>query len=341
MRLALISDAWQPQVNGVVTTLVELIVELEKLGYRVEVIHPGLFRTRPCPGYPGIDLAIRPKTQLHHILTKLQPDAIHIATEGPLGWAARSLCLKFGWSFTSAFHTKFPEIFNASVKVPVSWGYALLKRFHQPSSGVMIPTQSVLLGLQKRGFQNLKAWSHGVDIDFFKYHDYPISFSSLGALPRPIALYVGRISYEKNIEAFLEMDFPGSKIVCGVGPLEKQFKQRYPKVYWLGILPRVELVALYASADVFVFPSTADTFGLVLLESMATGTPVACYPVDGPLEVIGGSDAGVMSHDLREATMKALQITRRKARARAETFSWSAAARCFADYLVPMQRTKI
>lgn len=341
MKLALVSDAWQPQVNGVVTTLIELIIELERLGYHVEVVHPGFFKTRPCPGYPEIDLAIRPNKQLFQMLQKFKPDAIHIATEGPLGWAARSLCLQSGWSFTSAFHTKFPEIFNASVKVPVSWGYALLRRFHQPSSGVMVPTQSVLSGLQRRGFQNLKPWTHGVDIDFFRYHEQPVIFPALGALPRPVALFVGRISYEKNIAAFLEMDFPGSKVVCGVGPLERQLRQHYPTVNWLGILPRNELVALYASADVFVFPSTSDTFGLVLLEAMATGTPVACYPADGPLEVIGDSDGGVMSHDLKEATMKALQISRQQARARAETFSWLAAAKSFADYLTPIRSNRV
>lgn len=338
MRLAIITDAWHPQVNGVVTTLIELVKELKKLNHHVEIIHPNLFSTRPCPGYPGIDLAIRPKNQMSQILKMLNPDAIHIVTEGPLGWAARSLCLQSGWSFTSAFHTKFPEIFNASVKVPVSWGYALLKRFHQPSSGVMVPTQSVLSGLQKRGFQNLKPWTHGVDTDFFRYHDQPIFFPTLGTLPRPVALFVGRISYEKNIQAFLEMDFPGSKIVCGIGPLEKQLRQRFPEVYWLGILPRDELVMLYASADVFVFPSKSDTFGLVLLEAMATGTPVACYPVDGPLEVIGNSGGGIMSNDLKDAVLKALQISRQEARARAEAFSWYVTAKNFVDYLEPIRQ---
>lgn len=338
MKIALISDAWHPQVNGVVTTLIELVKELRKLDHYVEIIHPGLFSTRPCPGYPGIDLAIRPKKNLSQFLKKLKPDAIHIATEGPLGWAARSLCLQSGWSFTSAFHTKFPEIFNASAKVPVSWGYALLRRFHQPSASVMVPTQSVLSGLQRRGFQNLKPWTHGVDIDLFRYHDQPILFPTLGALPRPVALFVGRISYEKNIEAFLEMDFPGSKVVCGVGPMEKQLRQRFPAAYWLGILPRSELVTLYASADVFVFPSKSDTFGLVLLEAMATGTPVACYPVDGPLEVIDKSGGGVMSHDLNDAVLKALQISRQEARARAEAFSWGTAAKSFTDYLVPIRQ---
>jgi glycosyltransferase involved in cell wall biosynthesis len=337
MRLALITDAWHPQVNGVVTTLMELVKELEKLNHSVKIIHPNLFNTRPCPGYPGIDLAIRPKKQMAQILKVLNPDFIHIATEGPLGWAARSLCLQSGWPFTSAFHTKFPEIFNASVKVPVSWGYALLRRFHQPSAGVMVPTQSVLSGLQIRGFQNLKPWTHGVDTDLFKYHHLSVFFPALGTIPRPVALFVGRISYEKNIEAFLEMDFRGSKIVSGAGPLEKQLRQRFPEVYWLGILPRNELVTLYASADVFVFPSKADTFGLVLLEAMATGTPVACYPVDGPLEVIGNSGGGAMSNDLEDAVSKALQISREEARARAEAFSWYAAAKDFIDYLEPIR----
>ncbi|WP_430232396.1 glycosyltransferase family 4 protein [Nitrosomonas communis] len=337
MRLALITDAWHPQVNGVVTTLIELVRELEKLNHSVKIIHPNLFNTRPCPGYPGIDLAIRPKKQMAQILKALNPDVVHIATEGPLGWAARSLCLQSGWPFTSAFHTKFPEIFNASVKVPVSWGYALLRRFHQPSAGVMVPTQSVLSGLEKRGFQNLKPWTHGVDTDLFKYHHRSVFFPALGTIPRPVALFVGRISYEKNIEAFLEMDFRGSKIVSGAGPLEKQLRQRFPEVYWLGILPRNELVTLYASADVFVFPSKADTFGLVLLEAMATGTPVACYPVDGPLEVIGNSGGGAMSNDLEDAVSKALQISREEARARAEAFSWYAAAKDFIDYLEPIR----
>lgn len=218
------------------------------------------------------------------LLLQYNPDAIHIVTEGPLGWAARSICLKEGWFFTSAFHTKFPEIFKASLGVPVFLGYTVLKHFHQPSSGVMVPTQSVLEGLQKRGFQNLKSWSHGVDTELFRFHEKPAEFPALGRLPRPISLFVGRISYEKNIQAFLDLDIPGSKVVSGVGPLESDLKRRYPNVLWLGILPRNELVQLYASADVFVFPSAADTFGLVLLESMATGTPVACFPVDGPLK---------------------------------------------------------
>lgn len=336
MKIALITDAWQPQVNGVVTTLVELVAELEKFDHQFMIIHPGLFNTRPCPGYAGIDLAIRPRKHLQTLLLQYNPDAIHIVTEGPLGWAARSICIKEGWFFTSAFHTKFPEIFKASLGVPVFLGYTVLKHFHQPSSGVMVPTQSVLEGLQKRGFRNLKSWSHGVDTELFRFHEKPAEFPALGRLPRPISLFVGRISYEKNIQAFLDLDIPGSKVVSGVGPLESDLKRRYPNVLWLGILPRNELVQLYASADVFVFPSAADTFGLVLLESMATGTPVACFPVDGPLEVIGDSGAGAMLPDLKEAVLSAFEIPREKARERAETFSWESAAKRFADYLVPV-----
>jgi glycosyltransferase involved in cell wall biosynthesis len=337
VKLALVTDAWLPQVNGVVTTLQELIIDLEKLGFHITVLHPGLFNTRPCPGYPGMDIAMFPKKLLKDLLTEFKPDAIHIATEGPLGWAARSICMQADWPFTSAFHTKFPEIFRAAAGVPISWGYALFRRFHRFSSGVMVPTRSVLDNLHRRGFRNLKPWTHGVDIDFFEFHDKSIQSPILGALPRPVALYVGRVSYEKNIKAFLDMDFQGSKIVCGVGPLEKQLKQNYSAVHWLGILSRDELKKLYACADVFVFPSTADTFGLVLLESMATGTPVACFPVDGPLEVIGNSTAGAMSDNLAEATIQALKIPRTQARARAEAFSWSSAAKCFVEYLTPLK----
>ncbi|MDT8364489.1 MAG: glycosyltransferase family 1 protein [Nitrosomonas sp.] len=319
------------------TTLIELVAELEKLQYQVEIIHPGMFKTRPCPGYSGIDLAVSPRKELSAVLASFEPEVIHIATEGPLGWAARSWCMQEQLPFTSAFHTKFPEILNAAVGLPVSLGYLLFKRFHRFSAGVMVPTQSVLHNLHMRGFQNLKPWTHGVDTNFFNYHDQPVEPPIVGNLPRPIALYVGRVSYEKNIKAFLDMDFNGSKIVCGVGPLEDQLKRSHPAIHWIGILPRTELAKLYASADVFVFPSAADTFGLVLLESMATGTPVACFPVDGPLEVIGESNAGVMSDDLAQATMQALKIPRAQARSRAESFSWETAAKYFTDYLVPFK----
>lgn len=341
MKIALVTDAWQPQVNGVVTTLLALIHELEEEGWQVEVIHPGLFRTRPCPGYPGIELAIAPAKGLTERLDAFAPDAIHLATEGPLGWAGRRHCLRRGLAFTTAFHTKFPEIANAAVRVPVSWGYALMRHFHRPSSGIMVPTRSVLDMLQARGFANLRAWTHGVDTDLFAFSPEARTYQPLGALPRPVSLFVGRVSYEKNIGAFLDLQVPGSKVVCGVGPVEASLKRKYPEVHWVGLLDRPTLARLYAAADVFVFPSFADTFGLVMLEAMAAGTPVAAYRADGPIEVLGKQDAGgsrplggAMDNDLASAWHAALQVPRQEARQRALDFSWKHAARQFADFLV-------
>ena len=339
MRLALITDAWAPQVNGVVTTLVELVAALERRGDEVLVIHPYRFRTRPCPGYAGIDLAIRPGPEVARLLDGFRPDAVHIATEGPLGWAARGHCLRRGWAFTTAFHTKFPEILNAAVKVPLSWGYALFRHFHRPSAGVMVPTDSVADMLAQRGFRNLRYWTHGVDTRLFAFSGVPVAHPALAGLPRPLQLFVGRVSYEKNIEAFLALKTPGTKVVCGVGPVEQKLRADHPGVRWLGVLPRHELARVYASADVFVFPSRADTFGLVMLEAMATGTPVAAYPVDGPLEVLrapaGTPVGGVMHEDLRQAVAQALQIERGAARRHAERFGWDAATDLFRQYLVP------
>lgn len=340
MKIALITDAWQPQVNGVVTTLVELVRALGAAGHEVHVIHPGQFRTRPCPGYAGIDLAVRPARQMAQQLDALQPQAVHIATEGPLGWAARAHCRKRGWRFTTAFHTKFPEILYAALKVPLSWGYALFRHFHKPSAGVMVPTHGVLRMLEKRGFRNLRTWTHGVDTTLFQMHEQPQVYEPMGVLPRPVALFVGRVSYEKNIEAFLQLDFPGTKVVCGVGPLEAQLRERFPGVRWLGLLPRDELARVYAAADLFVFPSRSETFGLVMLEAMATGTPVAAYPVDGPLEVLGQPDClgGALNEDLQQACFATLAVPRHEARTRALQFSWAEATRLFTSHLVPVSQ---
>lgn len=338
MRIALITDAWQPQVNGVVTTLVELVREIELLGHQVAVIHPGQFRTRPCPGYAGIDLAVRPARALREKLVVFAPHAIHIATEGPLGWAARAYCLKRRLLFTTAFHTKFPEILNAALKVPHAWGYALFRHFHKHSAGVMVPTQGVLGMLAQRGFKNLRSWTHGVDTALFSFYEPARVHSLVGALARPVSLFVGRVSYEKNIEAFLQLDVPGTKVVCGVGPLEASLKARYPQVRWLGVLPREELARVYAAADVFVLPSKSETFGLVMLEAMACGTPVAAYPVDGPMEVLGQNSGqvrgGALHDDLRRAWYQALGVSRHQARARSLDFSWERAAQVFLAHLV-------
>jgi glycosyltransferase involved in cell wall biosynthesis len=336
MRLALITDAWQPQVNGVVTTLVELVREMEQLGHSVVVIHPGLFTTRPCPGYAGIDLAVRPAKRLNQLLHEAAPDAIHVATEGPLGWAARSYCKKRKLAFTTAFHTRFPEILKAALKVPLWMGYALFRHFHSASSGVLVPTPSVQRMLDARGFRNLRTWTHGVDMQLFTYVDQPQRYEELGRLVRPMSLFVGRVSYEKNIAAFLDLDVPGTKVVCGVGPLEDGLKERYPQVRWLGLLPRDELARVYAAADVFVMPSKSETLGLVMLEAMACGTPVAAYPVEGPLEVVGApAKGGVLHMDLAAAWYKALATPRHEARARALDFSWAHASRLFIGHLVP------
>ena len=344
MKLALITDAWHPQVNGVVTTLNELVTALQCMGVQVHVIHPGQFEHRPCPGYAGIDLAVRPAKTLERMLDALQPDAFHLATEGPLGWAGRKICLKRNWAFSTAFHTKFPEILHSALRIPLSWGYALFRHFHKPSSAVMVPTQGVLEMLRQRRFSHLKSWTHGVDTRLFQFSEVPASLEGLTALARPLCLFVGRISYEKNIDAFLKLDLPGTKIVCGVGPLEEGLRARYPQVHWMGILPRDELAKVYAAADVFVFPSRSETFGLVMLEAMATGTPVAAYPVDGPLQVLGADKGepmgGVLDHDLQTAVKQALQVPRAQARHRAEAFGWDAAAHIFLSHLVSVHARK-
>ena len=338
MKIVLVTDAWQPQVNGVVTTLVELVRHLQASGHEVVVIQPGQFRTRPCPGHPGMELALFPGRRLGQMIEAADPDAVHIATEGPLGWAARRHCLRRQRAFTTAFHTKFPEMLHAALRIPLSWGYALLRRFHRPSSGVLVPTAGVLEMLRQRGFQNLREWTHGVDTRLFALADEATVYPPLGQLAHPVSLFVGRVSVEKNIDAFLDLDVPGSKVVCGVGPFRRALRARYPNVHWIGVLPRHELARLYAAADVFVFPSRSDTFGLVMLEAMACGVPVAAYPVDVPLQVVGCSGAGALNEDLRQAWFDALKVPRHKARDQALRFGWGRAAELFVSHLAVTPR---
>lgn len=334
------SDAWQPQAHGVVTALVELVRHLVFAGHDVQVIQPGQFRTRPCPGFAHIPLAVLPGRLMAQMLDLASPDAIHIATEGPLGWAARRHCLRRGWPFTTAFHTKFPEILRARLGLPLSWGYAWLRRFHEASHGLMVPTAGVQSMLAQRGFRALRAWTHGVDTRLFAMRDVPSELPSLGPLARPISLYAGRVAAEKRIEDFLALDVSGSKLVCGGGPLEEGLKARYPNVHWLGVLPRHELAKVYATADVLVFPSRSETFGLAMLEAMACGVPVAAYPVDGPRELVGEGaeqgEGGALREDLLEAWRAALRVPRRAARRRAMLFSWTQTASLFVDHLVPL-----
>jgi glycosyltransferase involved in cell wall biosynthesis len=336
----LVTDAWQPQVNGVVTTLVELVRQLQAMGHGVTVIQPGQFRTRPCPGYAGINLALFPGRRLARLMQEAQPDAIHIATEGPLGWAARRHCLRHKLPFTTAFHTRFPDILKAALGVPLSWGYALFRHFHRPSSGVMVPTSGVLEMLRDKGFGQLREWTHGVDTRLFAFSPEATASAALGPLARPVSLYVGRLSYEKNIKAFLDLDLPGSRVVCGTGPLEEGLRDAYPNVHWLGVLPRRELAEVYAAADVLVFPSRNETFGLVMLEAMSCGVPVAAYPVDGPLQVVGDSAGGALSEDLHEAWSEALKLRRWEARQRALAFDWGRATTLFVSNLVRVPETE-
>ncbi len=332
MRIALVTDAWSPQVNGVVRTLASLVGELAEAGHAVETVSPDRFRTIPCPTYSEIRLALRPRRRIAALLESHRPDAIHIATEGPLGIAARSFCLARDLPFTTAFHTKFPEYVAARFAVPVGWSYAWLRRFHAPSRGIMVATQTVRDELAARGFGHLRAWSRGVDDALFS----PARRVEDFGLPRPIFLYVGRLAVEKNVSAFLNLDLPGTKLVVGDGPMREQLRRRHPDTHFLGQRVGEDLARIYASSDVFVFPSLTDTFGLVLLEALASGVPVAAFPVAGPLDVVGDSDVGVLDTDLRRAALAALAIPRERCRAFALEHSWSASAAQFLGNLAPV-----
>jgi glycosyltransferase involved in cell wall biosynthesis len=336
-RVLIVSDAWQPQVNGVVRTLATLVRELAALGIVAEVIGPDRFRTLPCPTYPDIRLSVLPRRKLSRLMTEFRPDALHIATEGPLGLAARKLARSRGWTFTTAFHTRFPEYLRARVRVPTRLSYAWLRRFHAAGRGLMVATESLRQELAGRGFRDLRAWSRGVDLSQFR----PEPREAWEGMARPVFLYVGRVAVEKNIAAFLDLALPGSKVVVGEGPQLAALKGGYPSVHFAGIRHGEALSAAYAGADVMVFPSLTDTFGLVILESLACGTPVAAYPVTGPKDVLaaGGSAVGAVADDLRQAALDAWAKGDRAAcRRYAETFSWRACAERFVTNLVPIRQ---
>jgi 1,2-diacylglycerol 3-alpha-glucosyltransferase/glucuronosyltransferase len=330
VRVVLVTDAWKPQVNGVARTLAALVDGLAATGHEVTALTPDLFRTVPCPTQPEVRLAYRVRPGLARRLDGLAPDAIHISTEGPLGLAARAYCLRRGLRFTTAYHTKFPEYLQARFGVPLPLSYAALRRFHAKSSTVMVATETVRRELGARGFVRVVTWTRGVDVALFRPGCRPAL-----DLPRPVFLYVGRVAAEKNLPAFLDLDLPGSKLVVGDGYLLSEMMRRYPKVCFAGRREGEALVRHYASADVFVLPSRTETFGLVMLEALACGLPVAALPVPGPLDVIGGSGTGVLDWDLRAAALKALTIPRETCRAHALRFSWRAATEQFLGYTVP------
>lgn len=324
MRICIVTDAWHPQTNGVVRTLDTTRAMLAVQGHDVQMIEPGMFRSFPCPTYPEIRLAWRPAGLLHAQLQQFRPDHLHIATEGPLGLAARRFCLQRGWPYTTSYHTQFPEYVRARAPVPLSWSYAWLRRFHGTAAHTMVATPSMHNQLQARGFTNLARWSRGVDVQLFRP-----GARMLLDLPRPIALYLGRVSVEKNIEDFLKLDLPGTRLVVGDGPAREELQRKYPQAIFVGYKYGEELAAHVAAADVFVFPSRTDTFGLVLLEAMACGVPVAAYPVTGPIDVVREGVTGALSEDLRAATLSALHMDRAACREHALQYTWEKATAQF------------
>ncbi len=331
-RVLIVSDAWTPQVNGVVRTLRTIAEEMRAMGIVVEIIGPDQFNTIPMPSYPEIRLALFPGRKLARLIEAFQPDALHIATEGPLGIAARKYARKRKIAFTTAFHTRFAEYLQARTKIPLWVTYAWLRRFHGAGAGVMVATQSLRDELTARGFKNVRAWSRGVDLDAF--HPEP---KENWDLPRPIFAYVGRVAVEKNLRAFLNLQLPGSKLVVGDGPQRKKLEREYPDTFFAGARHGAALAAAYAGADVFVFPSKTDTFGLVVLEALASGLPVAAYPVTGPKDILGESPlpVGALNENLQQAALDALTIDRTACRPHAETYSWTTCAARFLDNLVP------
>ena len=335
MRIAIISDAWHPQPNGVVRVLDSLHQRLGKAGHEIMVISPDLFRTIPCPTYAEIPLVLRPYGGVAARLEAFRPQAIHIATEGPLGWAARRFCLKNRLPFTTAYHTKFPQYLHARTRLPLAWLYAAIRRFHRPSAGVMVPSHSVYEELSHWGFDNLRPWSHGVDTQIF----HPQGKQAFD-FPRPIHLYVGRVTVEKNLPAFLDLDLPGTKVVVGSGPQRDALIKRYPEAKFIIAKGDAQLSSYFSAGDVFVFPSLTDTFGLVMLEAMASGVPVAAFPVPGPNDVLSLQDSnnpvGVLDADLAAAAQRALSLDPAACRAYAERFSWDRVVGEFLGYLAPI-----
>jgi glycosyltransferase involved in cell wall biosynthesis len=333
MRIALVTEAWLPLVNGVVRTWRHVTAELEALGHQVLVIHPGLFRTVGLPRYPEVRLALLPGRKLAALLRGFDPDAIHIATEGPLGQAARRLCLRRSWPYTTSFHTQFAPYLKIYFGVPQGLTYRFLRWFHGRAQRTLVPTASVRDELAGRGFGNLVIWGRGVDTELFR----PQGKEFLD-LPRPIFLTAGRVAAEKNIEAFLRLDLPGSKVVVGDGPARQSLQRRYPQVTWAGYLYDQDLARYYSAADVFVFPSRTDTFGNVMQEANACGIPVAAYPVTGPIDVVQRGVTGVLDEDLRSACLAALKIDPAGCRAYALERTWPRCAGTVLDNLAPIIR---
>lgn len=332
MRIAILTDAWFPQVNGVVRTLNTTIGILEQQGHEVLCIHPEMFRSVPMPTYPDIPLVLFPWRGVKRRLDAFQPEAVHLATEGSIGWAGRRYCLKRSLPYTTAYHTRFPEYVRLRAPIPLTWSYGVMKRFHGPAIRTMVATRSMYDSLTEHGFSHLVYWSRGVDLQRFRPRDqdmYP-------DLPRPVMVHLGRVAVEKNIQAFLALDLPGSKVVIGDGPARKELQQRFPDAHFLGYRDNGDLARHLSSADLLVFPSLTDTFGLVMLEAMASGVPVAAYPVEGPVDLVRNGENGWVDQDLGVAVRQALGVDRAACRRFAEGYSWEACTRQFLENLQPL-----
>lgn len=332
MRIAIATDAWHPQINGVVTTLSRTKAELEKLGHQVVMLTPAESLTVACPTYPEIRLALRPRRFVTKKLEEDFPDAIHIATEGPIGLATRAYCIQSNQTFTTSLHTRFPEYVRLRVPVPLEWGYRYLRWFHGPAHRTMVSAPSLRGELKKRGLQHLVIWSRGVDVSVFEPRDKHFLEGE-----RPIFMYMGRVAVEKNIEKFLRLDLPGTKYIVGGGPDLVTLRRRYRSARFTGYKVGVDLARHVASADVMVFPSKTDTFGLTILEAMACGVPVAAYPVQGPKDLIENGYNGYLDEDLRVAAMACLEIQATSCREFASRYSWKACTEQFLNHLCATQ----
>ena len=328
MRVLVATDAWHPQVNGVVRTLSALARSARAFGVSIDFLSPDGFPSLPVPTYPDLRLAVPSPWKIARRIEQAKPDAIHIATEGPIGLMARAYCRQHGRSFTTSYTTRFPEYISARAPIPESWIYAALRCFHAAATVTMVATPSLMTELAQRGFSNLGMWTRGVDTDLFR----PDRALELG-FPRPVFVTVGRIAVEKNLEAFLSLDLPGTKVVIGTGPQEAELKRQFPPAKFLGLLENGTLAAHLAAADVFVFPSLTDTFGVVQLEAAASGVPIAAFPVTGPKDVVGNNPIGVLSEDLRTACLQALRIPRAACRTFALRHSWENSALQFIGHV--------
>jgi len=324
MRITIVTDAWRPQTNGVVRTLTQTAECLQTFGHELQLITPELFRTLPCPTYPEIRLAVLPRNKVARLIREFGPDALHIATEGPLGMAARSHCIAAGHRFTTSYHTQFPEYLRSRFPIPLALSYRWLRGFHGAAERCMVSTRSLQELLAGRGFANLARWQRGVDTTLFR----PQSKDWL-QLPRPVAVYVGRLAVEKNVDAFLQMPWAGSKLVIGDGPERARLQAAHPGAHFAGFRFGEDLARHLAAGDVFVFPSRTDTFGLVNLEAMACGLPVAAYPVTGPIDVVEQGVTGMLDEDLGRAALGALRLDPAACRAQALASSWEQCSRQF------------